>query len=346
MFRALLVFIVIFLRFAVKETSGQRAHNESQVRNVQDLYNTTSCIDPPFICPHPRIQFYLYTRYTQKNPDLLDTLDPESLYKSHFNPRHQTKVIIHGFQGGRHLSPSTDLRDAYFKRGDYNIIIVDYSTLVKLPCLSQMQWSPSFAAQCIAQMVYYLSQHPRGVQPETLHLIGYSIGAHIAGLTANYIDGAKIGRMTGLDPTIIFYMGTNRSHDLDPSDAHFVDVIHTGAGILGQWGPNGHADFYVNGGTSQPGCLSASLIKTLSCDHTKVTPYFIESINSKTGFWAVPCPNRIQYNLGLCVPNSDKEYVLMGEHVRRNARGIFYLSTNAYKPYAQGFPGRKAPYVP
>lgn len=55
-------------------------------------------------------------------------------------------------------------------------------------------------------------------------------------------------------------MGTNRSHDLDPSDALFVDVIHTGAGILGQWGPNGHADFYVNGGTSQPGCLSTSII--------------------------------------------------------------------------------------
>lgn len=58
----------------------------------------------------------------------------------------------------------------------------------------------------------------------------------------------------GLDPTIVFYMGNNSSRDLDPSDAHFVDVIHTGAGILGQWGPNGHADFYVNGGTSQPGC--------------------------------------------------------------------------------------------
>lgn len=49
-------------------------------------------------------------------------------------------------------------------------------------------------------------------------------------------------------------MGNNSSRDLDPTDAHFVDVLHTGAGILGQWGPNGHADFYLNGGTSQPGC--------------------------------------------------------------------------------------------
>lgn len=29
---------------------------------VTDLYNTTSCIEPPFTCPHKRIQFYLYTR--------------------------------------------------------------------------------------------------------------------------------------------------------------------------------------------------------------------------------------------------------------------------------------------
>lgn len=65
--------------------------------------------------------------------------------------------------------------------------------------------------------------------------------------------------MTGLDPTIVFYMGKNRSRDLDPTDAHFVDVLHTGAGILGQWGPNGHADFYINGGSSQPGCASDTI---------------------------------------------------------------------------------------
>jgi hypothetical protein len=47
-----------------------------------------------------------------------------------------------------------------------------------------------------------------------------------------------------------------------------------------------------------------------------VTPYFIESINSKAGFWAVPCPNQFLYYLGLCNPPDD-QYVLMGEHVSR-----------------------------
>lgn len=149
--------------------------------------------------------------------------------------------------GGRNLSPSPDLREAYFKHGDYNIIIVDYGRAVKEPCLSQMEWSPRFGALCISQLVKYIAEHPRGVPPDKMHFIGYSVGAHIAGLVANYIkpEEGKIGRITGLDPTIFYYSTTNSSRDLDKGDAHFVDVLHTGAGILGQWSPSGHADFYV-----------------------------------------------------------------------------------------------------
>ncbi|PSN50074.1 hypothetical protein C0J52_04198 [Blattella germanica] len=277
--------LVVFSCFLLLYGAEAQQRGESAEPNV---FNTSSCIEPPYRCPHRRIQFYLYTRYvlsllkpptdffsvfgrkikrgpwpcfraTQEDPQLLNTLDAASLHQSRFDPQHQTKIIIHGFGGGRHLSPSTDLRDAYFTRGEYNIIIVDYSTLVKEPCLSQVNWAPRFGAKCIAQLVEYLAAHPRGVAPDVLHLIGYSVGAHIAGLVANYLNAGKLGRITGLDPTILFYMGNNRSRDLDPTDAHFIDVIHTGAGILGQWGPNGHADFYVNGGTSQPGCAQNSI---------------------------------------------------------------------------------------
>ncbi|KAG8228304.1 hypothetical protein J437_LFUL007022 [Ladona fulva] len=214
---------------------------------------------------------------------------------------------------------------AYFTRGEYNIIIVDYSSLVVEPCLSQVEWSPRFCALCIAQLVAWLeaawywskssSQIEKvvGAPPEGVHIIGYSVGAHIAGLVANYVGPDRIGRITGLDPTIIFYMGNNRSRDLDPSDAIFVDVIHTGAGVLGQLGPNGHVDFYVNGGSSQPGC-SGGIYETLACDHQKVTPYFIESINSKVGFWAAPCPNLLLYLIGWCTADTSK-YIKMGEDV-------------------------------
>lgn len=89
---------------------------------------------------------------------------------------------------------------AYFSYGDYNIIIVDYGSLAREPCLSQIEWSPRFCAECIAQLVDYLAIHPRGVQPDELHLIGYSVGAHMAGLVANHISFGKLGRITGTRP--------------------------------------------------------------------------------------------------------------------------------------------------
>lgn len=111
------------------------------------------------------------------------------------------------------------------------------------PCLSQIEWSPRFASLCVAQLIKYVASHPRGVAPDYMHFIGYSVGAHMSGLVANYLKPSegKIGRITGLDPTIFVYAGSNNSRDLDPSDAHFVDILHSSAGILGQWQPGGHA---------------------------------------------------------------------------------------------------------
>lgn len=74
----------------------------------------------------------MYTRRTQKHGEQLNVLDPESLYNTHFNPQHPTKIVIHGFGGGRNKSPSPDIREAYFKLGHYNIVIVDYSTAVEV----------------------------------------------------------------------------------------------------------------------------------------------------------------------------------------------------------------------
>ncbi|CAH0559925.1 unnamed protein product [Brassicogethes aeneus] len=342
--RSFVLICYLLLLFGFADIYGQAQKSRKKPETVGDLFNTTSCIPKPYRCPHKQIEFYLYTRRTQMNPEKLDTTKEESLYNSQFNRANPTKIVVHGFGGGRNFSPSTDMREAYFYKGNYNIIIVDYGTLVREPCLKQMEWAPRFCAKCIAQLIRYLTQHPRGIRADDMHLIGYSVGAHISGLTANYLspkyDG-KIGRITGLDPTIVFYMGRNSSRDLDTSDAHFVDILHTGAGILGQWGPNGHADFYINGGSSQPGCASDTIFKTLACDHTKVTPYFIESVVTKKGFWAYPCPTLVSFMLGWCNPEPN-EYVQMGEFLTHKARGVYYVSTNPDPPYSKGYPGNTA----
>jgi hypothetical protein len=44
------------------------------------------------------------------------------------------------------------------------------------------------------------------------------------------------------------------ANKLNPSNADFVDVIHTNALVQGKLKPAGHADFYMNNAVTQPGC--------------------------------------------------------------------------------------------
>lgn len=77
-----------------------------------------------------------------------------------------------------------------------------------------------------------------------------------------------------MDPAGPFFENFDLSVRLDPSDAKFVDVIHSNAkpmiqGGAGMYAACGHVDFYPNGGQDQPGCpnpFSGTLKKVLSLD--------------------------------------------------------------------------------
>ena len=61
--------------------------------------------------------------------------------------------------------------------------------------------------------------------------------------------------LSGLDPAGLYFITDGTSFRLDESDAQYVDVIHTDAGVLGTTLASGHTDFWPNGGRSQPGCF-------------------------------------------------------------------------------------------
>lgn len=103
-----------------------------------------------------------------------------------------------------------------------------------------------------------------GVDPANIHVIGFSLGAHVAGCASEVLKGKSLllGRITGLDPASPFFrhhLFREKSRKLDATDARLVDVIHTdgsqdfmdGFGLLK---PIGHVDFFPNGGREQPGC--------------------------------------------------------------------------------------------
>lgn len=85
-------------------------------------------------------------------------------------------------------------------------------------------------------------------------MIGFSLGAHTAGLIAQYLQSGKLKRITGLDPAKPMFVLLKAAKRLSEKDAVFVDVVHTDVLQRGILQPLGHVDFYVNGGIEQPGC--------------------------------------------------------------------------------------------
>lgn len=100
---------------------------------------------------------------------------------------------------------------------------------------------------------------------QNVHIIGHSLGSHIAGFAAKYIKratGAQIKRISALDPAGPYFRlpEITRDEKLDKEDAEIVDAIHTDARFLGLDGQVGTLDIFANGGSRrQPGCNDGGL---------------------------------------------------------------------------------------
>lgn len=81
----------------------------------------------------------------------------------------------------------------YFERDDYNLFYVDWSALAPAPCYPSAAHNTRHAGKCIAQLVDRI----RDSGTENIHLIGFSLGAHVTNFVANNVKEFKIHRITG-----------------------------------------------------------------------------------------------------------------------------------------------------
>lgn len=143
---------------------------------------------------------------------------------------------------------------AYLSRSDVNVITVDWSGPAGNVYYPASAGFTKRLGRHVAEIIDNLAE-TKGARYNDIHIIGHSLGAHASGV-AGHFTKQKVSRVTGLDPALPLFEDVADLKDrLDDSDAEFVEVIHTAAGILGMSSPVGHADFYPNGGTPfQPGC--------------------------------------------------------------------------------------------
>ncbi|CAF1685485.1 unnamed protein product, partial [Adineta ricciae] len=209
------------------------------------------------------------------------------------------KLIIHGFTDQSSSAWVVNMTQELLKQEDMNVITVDWSGGNQFP-YGQAVANTVIVAAVIRQLLQAMVN--TGAKPQQMHLIGHSLGAHVSSYVGR--DFHNLGRISGLGidpyPAGPEFYNSLISDRLDPSDAIFVDVIHTDGAPRVQSGFGhldtlGHVDFYPNGGSAQPNAASS-----MSCNHMSAVYYYTDSINSHSPAFAYPCSDYKSFERGLC----------------------------------------------
>ncbi|KAF2883709.1 hypothetical protein ILUMI_22459 [Ignelater luminosus] len=297
-------------------------------------------------CPPPQptqVDILLYTRSNPDEPTVLNKSNPNQI-----DPNKPVIALIHGWLSSPNASGIVKMRTAYLQRYDCNLVVVNWSQIAAqlyTTCYCVLPQIADTVADFFCTLVQQLN-----INLNTVHIVGHSLGAHMAGFVGNYTVnkcGQQIDRISGLDPAGPGYQNLYSDKRLDKSDAVFVDGVHTNEGVFGYEGNCGHVDFHVNCGTIQPGCssfdindLANTLESIVGCAHSRSMELMAESVATDQ-FIAKSCTGCPLTCLTMDIFNA--KYIVMGEDCPRNSiKNNFKIPTKSSSPYAAGctlYPG-------
>ncbi|XP_032069587.1 lipoprotein lipase [Thamnophis elegans] len=276
-----------------------------------------------------------------------------SVADCNFNHTSKTFVVIHGWTvTGMYESWVPKLVKALYNREpDSNVIVVNWLARASLHYTTSAYFTKK-VGEDVAAFVDWMEEQ-FGYFLNNVHLLGYSLGAHVAGI-AGSLTSKKINRITGLDPAGPLFEYAEASRRLSPDDAVFVDVLHTyirGSPdrSIGIQQPVGHIDIYPNGGSFQPGCNLAEALRLIAekgfqesdqlvkCSHERSIHLFIDSLlYEEKPIMAYRCNSKETFERGLCLSCRKNRCNNLGYEVKRvgsKKSSKMYLKTRAHAPY-------------
>lgn len=250
-----------------------------------------------------------------------------------FDPQAPTKFIIPGWRKDAKSRMNDLISMTYLDKYEkINLFNVDWSQ--ESMTLNYVQSCLKIQAVARAVSDFIVTLMANGLSPDNISIIGHSLGAHIAGVVGKHLDG-HLNSIVGLDPAgpLFFFLPENTR--LSPSDAKYVEVIHTNGQYLGWVARLGHVDFYPNGGKRQPNCF---LDYVSGCSHARASDLFAESLVTSKGFWGRKCNNTLKEVTSSRCRNDENIQMVMGGDLDRKLKfpGIYYLKTNGDTPFALG----------
>ncbi|KAJ6221998.1 hypothetical protein RDWZM_000543 [Blomia tropicalis] len=307
------------------------------------------------------IEFILYTRQNRHDGEKFSFNDTEQIKKTQFfNSTRPSKMFIHGFLDNIKFGNLIDeFKNLYLENEDINMFIVDWSRANSNPYGQAVVNSRVVGPMIAIQIQGFVREH--GGNISDYHLLGHSLGAHVAGYAGKFLKG-ELGRITGLDPAGPYFEHLPDRARLWHTDAKFVDSIHTDSRVLinslglGMEETCSHIDFYPNGGRDQPGCDEARLGVVLldlfsagrtliACSHQRAVDYYMDALaHGKEVPKTYLCDSYVDFKKGVCMdckedgsgcammgPRAIEYYNEHGKDVDHDLK--FFMGTNDKAPY-------------
>ncbi|XP_068626956.1 pancreatic triacylglycerol lipase-like [Battus philenor] len=264
-------------------------------------------------------QYWLFTRSNPTNRQVLRNGDANSVRNSNYRANRALKVIVHGWNNNGNTQMNPLITSAFLAVQDVNVIVVDWSALANSNYNTAVRGVPDVGRQ-LGNFLSWLINNIGG-NWNNVHLIGFSLGAHVVGNAGRAASGTP-SRVTGLDPAGPQWGGN--SNALNRNAGRYVECIHTDGRILGIMTNIGHADFYPNGGRHpQPGCAANT------CSHGRAPEFFASTVRTNH-LVGRRCPNVHEAELSTC---NGAELRMGNGIVNKSGSGIYAVRTGRAWPF-------------
>lgn len=156
------------------------------------------------------------------------------------------RFLIHGWLNNGDHFLNIGGTSAYLRNGEFNVIVVDWGMGAETSNYVRARNRVGDVGRSLANFIDFMNQS-FNLRFEDLTVVGFSLGAHVAGIAGKTVRRGRINTIIGLDPAGPLFDINRVDTRLDSGDAQYVEIIHSNGQFSGFGLPMGHADFYPNG---------------------------------------------------------------------------------------------------
>ncbi|XP_071533314.1 inactive pancreatic lipase-related protein 1-like isoform X3 [Panulirus ornatus] len=156
------------------------------------------------------VEFRLYTRLTRDGPpEVLVLGNLTTLHGSHWASHMPLTVLVHGYSETADDSPwMVATKNSLLARADVNVVVVQWAVLADGIRYDRAADNVRFVGLLLADLLHFLQNNTADFTGGQVHLIGFSLGAHVTGVAGHHYPG--VARIT--EPDDIDACSHGRAH--------------------------------------------------------------------------------------------------------------------------------------